>query len=138
VCSKVFSAKSSLMRHEKYHEEEPLYQCADCNKFFRQKGIYEAHLRKHTGVNSHTCQYCEAGFSEVMKLRQHVWLFHRTMDDFTCNVCYKSYDSYETLKKHMDDKHEKLRCKVTKLITNLIKMSRLPEVVKFFLVSVDL
>ncbi|ODQ66626.1 hypothetical protein NADFUDRAFT_65173 [Nadsonia fulvescens var. elongata DSM 6958] len=102
ACSKSFSRKSDLIRHERIHSGQKANKCSICQKEFIQRPALTVHMRTHTGEKPHKCQYCDKAFSDSSSLARHRRL-HTDRKRYCCEFknCEKSFTRKTTLKNHM-------------------------------------
>ncbi|KAM4031489.1 uncharacterized protein ACNLHF_018936 [Anomaloglossus baeobatrachus] len=98
-CTRRFSHRSSLYRHQKSHSGEKLYKCSDCNKSFTNSSNLSVHSRIHTGEKPYECNGCGKKFTRKFALDQHVKI-HKQDKLYICSHCGKSYSDYFFLLKH--------------------------------------
>ncbi|XP_073539763.1 uncharacterized protein [Phyllobates terribilis] len=98
-CTRRFSHRSSLYRHQKSHSGEKLYKCPDCNKSFTNSSNLSVHSRIHTGEKPYECNGCGKKFTRKFALDQHVKI-HKQDKLYICSHCGKSYSDYFFLLKH--------------------------------------
>ena len=84
------------------------YMCGfpDCGKTYKSSGHLKVHIFKHTKVSAHRCTYPECGpakyFCSNAALRRHIETAH---EDWTCEICYRGFNSREILKAHLANEH---------------------------------
>ncbi|XP_063819645.1 zinc finger protein 37-like isoform X2 [Pseudophryne corroboree] len=98
-CTRRFSHRSSLYRHQKSHTGEKLYKCSECNKSFTNSSNLNVHSRIHTGEKPYECNGCGKKFTRKFALDQHLKI-HRQEKLYICSHCGKSYSDYFFLLKH--------------------------------------
>ncbi|XP_073419009.1 uncharacterized protein [Dendrobates tinctorius] len=98
-CTRRFSHRSSLYRHQKSHSGEKLYKCPDCNKSFTNSSNLSVHSRIHTGEKPYECNSCGKKFTRKFALDQHLKI-HKQDKLYICSHCGKSYSDYFFLLKH--------------------------------------
>ncbi|XP_075033555.1 uncharacterized protein LOC142094874 isoform X2 [Mixophyes fleayi] len=98
-CTRRFSHRSSLYRHQKSHTGDKLYKCPECNKAFTNSSNLSVHSRIHTGEKPYECNGCGKKFTRKFALDQHLKI-HRQEKLYICSHCGKSYSDYFFLIKH--------------------------------------
>lgn len=98
-CTRRFSHRSSLYRHQKSHSGEKLYKCSECNKTFTNSSNLSVHSRIHTGEKPYECNGCGKKFTRKFALDQHLKI-HKQEKLYICSHCGKSYSDYFFLLKH--------------------------------------
>lgn len=143
ICHKAFSQNYHMARHQRVQHHQGRYTCTECgqklgnwiefknhkslhepgvvccpfcDKQFKHKSLYLAHIKVHktgaprvTGVlKSFACSDCGRVFKRRTHLRRHI-LGHRKATNgeyYTCSKCPQTFAFPEDLKRHMR-KHEK-------------------------------
>lgn len=143
ICHKAFSQNYHMARHQRVQHHQGRYTCTECgqklgnwiefknhkslhepgvvccpfcDKQFKHKSLYLAHIKVHkngaprvSGVlKSFACSDCGRVFKRRTHLRRHI-LGHRKATNgeyYTCSRCPQTFAFPEDLKRHMR-KHEK-------------------------------
>lgn len=143
ICHKAFSQNYHMARHQRVQHHQGRYTCSECgqklgnwiefknhkslhepgvvccpfcDKQFKHKSLYLAHIKVHkngsqrvSGVlKSFACSDCGRVFKRRTHLRRHI-LGHRKATNgeyYTCSRCPQTFAFPEDLKRHMR-KHEK-------------------------------
>ena len=86
--------------------------CPQCNKVYKTKQQYEAHLSSaHSEKNIH-CPHCEFVTNKKQKLKKHIGLKHslaRFNKPWVCSLCAFATNIMWTLKAHLMDRHKQTR-----------------------------
>ncbi|KAG5896111.1 hypothetical protein JTB14_006900 [Gonioctena quinquepunctata] len=61
ICGKTFANLKSLICHQRIHNGENPFQCAECPNVYGTKMALERHFRKHSWVMPHICKHCGKG-----------------------------------------------------------------------------
>ncbi|KAF6080142.1 hypothetical protein HJG60_020800 [Phyllostomus discolor] len=98
-CSKTFSSKSSLWKHQRNHSLEKPYVCGECGKAFSRKDRIILHQRTHTGEKPFVCRDCGKAFSRKSALDVHQRT-HTGEKPYVCGDCGKAYRDNRNLIEH--------------------------------------
>ncbi|XP_023042582.1 zinc finger protein 557 isoform X2 [Piliocolobus tephrosceles] len=98
-CFKVFSTKSSLMRHKKTHTGEKRYDCSECGKSYSSKSYLTVHKRIHNGEKPYKCSDCGKTFSNSSYLRPHLRI-HTGEKPYKCNQCCREFRTQSIFTRH--------------------------------------
>lgn len=79
--------------------------CEHCSRSFVTKGDLNKHMRKHTGSTPYQCQLCEKRFTDISALYRHSNNIHRSVKQFVCKVCRRSFIKLETARGHLASYH---------------------------------
>ncbi|XP_063699881.1 zinc finger protein 677-like [Culicoides brevitarsis] len=74
------------------------YRCPLCPKEVVSKYNLKRHMMIHTGEKPHKCDTCYKGFREQSDLRKHMKVHVYGNRLFECNICFRSYLSYKSVK----------------------------------------
>jgi len=105
LCGKVFVKKRTFQDHLRlqHPDNHRKFPCTACAKVFNKcKDLDKHRRRKH---KSH-CPICKKVFPSSMDIQAHIKRHEDAQDgDFTCKLCSKKYDFYESLKNHYRREH---------------------------------
>ena len=115
LCSKSFSAYSSLYVHNRIHTGQRPYSCKYCGKKFTHASGLKRHVRCHTGERPYPCPICPSAFADRGALRSHIRT-HTGERPYKCNWCGKTYTQPSSLKVHKRTLHveEEMKSKAAK------------------------
>lgn len=99
ICSKSFSKRDNLKKHEIIHRGEKPYLCEECGKSFARKQDLNVHRRYHSGVRPYACSLCDKTFHSYSGLKSHENR-HNGIKPFLCNACGKTFVQKSQLTNH--------------------------------------
>ena len=104
-CYKACMLKESLRRHMRGAHGPVQYTCPDCGKGFLQKNEMERHREYHASYTDRKwkCDKCGKRFTNSQQLHRH-GMSHKEVR-IVCPFCDRTYNTKETLRCHMNDKH---------------------------------
>lgn len=70
-CGKGFARSTDFIRHQITHTGEKPYTCIKCGKSFTRSSVLIEHQRIHTGERPYKCRLCGKGFSQSSNRNQH-------------------------------------------------------------------
>ncbi|XP_017016822.1 transcription factor Ouib [Drosophila kikkawai] len=73
--------------------EEGLYFCDQCGKSFSEKGNFNVHLTRHTGLKQFECEECGRKEFTLHLLKLHVRIKHRGELPYVCKYCGQRFDN---------------------------------------------
>ena len=95
ICSKVFTLKSSLMRHITSAHNNESYDCILCKKSFKRKDCLRRHqLSIHSRTYEVSCSKCEKKFARTDNLKKHMKFC------CLCRQCSNNFKNIKDLKDH--------------------------------------
>ncbi|XP_048479855.1 putative zinc finger protein 66 isoform X2 [Plutella xylostella] len=98
-CTKIFSRKSSLIKHILIHTGEKPFESDICKNTSRHRSTMKRHKLLHTGEKPFQCDICAKTFNLISSLKRHK-LVHTGEKPFQCDICTKSFNQIYNLKTH--------------------------------------
>ena len=98
LCTKEFSSKTSLNKHNKFFHLGLRYKCSICEQSYTNVTRLRDHMNKHTGNTPHKCKICEESFKSQESLKRHVALH---LKKYHCKICNKSFLAKKRLDRHL-------------------------------------
>lgn len=87
-CKKPFQQLRELRNHMQDHDSSRKpFECITCNLRFMHLNSWFRHRSRHT-KNIHNCEYCEAEFNTLTRLKRHIQEMHKErMNAYRCDQC---------------------------------------------------
>ncbi|XP_011697067.1 PREDICTED: gastrula zinc finger protein XlCGF7.1-like [Wasmannia auropunctata] len=99
-CNKKFRSRKSYWAHVRTHSGEKSYTCHVCGKQFVQGGSLYYHLKHvHDGVKNHTCDLCGRSFAMKTAMEDHRRI-HTGERPYVCHTCGKTFKTKASLYIH--------------------------------------
>lgn len=98
-CTKTFSSRAQLSKHQRSHSVQRPFQCPQCHKAYKTHSELRNHSRSHTGEKPFVCFDCGKAFMQAICLRIHMTQ-HSGERPHSCPHCSKSYPTLSKLKVH--------------------------------------
>ncbi|XP_077447766.1 transcription factor Ovo-like 2 [Stigmatopora argus] len=76
VCHKMFPLQRILIRHLRCHSLVKRHHCQFCGKGFNDTFDLKRHRRTHTGIRPYKCELCEKAFTQRCSLESHLRKIH--------------------------------------------------------------
>ena len=102
VCDRKFKNKSLYQKHVKIHTKTESHNCNECGKKFTSKNHLQAHLKLHFETRTFSCPHCGKDFKGKKSLLEHVSSKHNNEKKFSCSQCQESFSS-----RHLKNVHER-------------------------------
>lgn len=105
TCGKTFVHPSSLINHEKWHEQSRNFECQLCQKMFLSKGNLQTHMKLHSEPADQReaefeCPICRCRFKTPNYLQIHARV-HTREKPHHCTYCSKQFAHLQGLKRHL-------------------------------------
>ena len=125
-CYKIFMDKSELHKHKLLeHSDDNVivkerFYCKykGCNKYYDTKFGYQRHIKQH--IRPYKCDYCDKSFATNMDKKYHEKI-HLKLYDQLCVYCGKSFIHPQTLRKHINDKHNNINLYKCRICNKIFK-----------------
>ncbi|XP_012528368.1 zinc finger protein 567 isoform X4 [Monomorium pharaonis] len=99
-CNKKFRSRKSYWAHVRTHSSEKSYTCHICGKQFVHGGSLYYHLKHvHDGVKNHTCDICGRSFAMKTAMEDHRRI-HTGERPYVCHTCGKTFKTKASLYIH--------------------------------------
>lgn len=100
ICGFSCISKDVLRKHLIVHSNERPFQCLECDKSFKLKGILTVHIKAvHVGERNFICGICGCGFKNKRQLNIHM-VTHSIETPFKCEYCPASFKLKRNRKTH--------------------------------------
>ena len=101
-CNKIFTHRSTLVKHQRIHKGERPYQCRVCGQAFVQSSNRKRHMLVHTGEKPFNCDECDKTFTTASNLKIHkeTHKSEQSREKFNCAHCDKIFLYRSSLIKH--------------------------------------
>ncbi|KAM3600927.1 uncharacterized protein V6R79_004743, partial [Siganus canaliculatus] len=80
------------------------FACTACHKTFPLQRMLTRHLKCHSLVKRHPCQFCGKGFNDTFDLKRHMRT-HTGIRPYKCELCEKAFTQRCSLESHMRKIH---------------------------------
>ncbi|XP_032791976.2 zinc finger protein 2 [Daphnia magna] len=121
-CGRKFDDENKLNHHMLTHQYKS-YACNRCNKTFRSNHSYIKHQKLHGEHSRFSCNLCSRQFASAENLHTHLKKHNKP---HKCDVCSKAFDSQLVLEQHLEthSKHKKnVECTVCgKLLVSQLQL----------------
>lgn len=101
TCDRTFSSSSRLSVHvRRFHLQERLHKCSECDKRFFRTSDLKSHLLVHTGAKNYKCEVCSKFLATQSILNKHMRI-HTNDRRFKCAICEQAFIQKPSLNWHM-------------------------------------
>ena len=83
----------------KVEKPEKRYECATCNKTFKDMRNLRVHIRLHTGYKPYKCEVCEKTFAHSGSFNIHKRI-HTGEKPYACGICNERFNCSSAVGKH--------------------------------------
>ena len=117
-CGVAFRTESQLKLHSGVHTLQT-FRCFRCDEVFVNLRSFTKHFMSHTddvpeSVHFHKCATCFEKFEFESQLNIHMKAHEaraaQLLAKYQCEICKLQFDEHVTLKQHIQDNHEVLKC----------------------------
>ncbi|ELU17834.1 hypothetical protein CAPTEDRAFT_221958 [Capitella teleta] len=112
ICGRKFEHGNAFSRHLKDHGEEGAMSCLSCRKPFYNEAMFSHHVCKGMGPrrrgrkgHARNCSHCDAVFTNMKKLLQHLKGEHGAGRSFSCQHCPSTFTSKRLMHEHLSSVH---------------------------------
>ncbi|CAB0012796.1 unnamed protein product [Nesidiocoris tenuis] len=106
LCGKSFWDSKALKKHIKtVHSKLKPYVCQVCGHCSARKGMFQLHIRQHTGDKPHACSVCDFATRDHNTLRRHM-MRHTGVRQYQCKFCSYSAIQAFMFKSHLIKHHD--------------------------------
>uniref|UniRef100_A0A0A9Z6Z6 Zinc finger and BTB domain-containing protein 24 n=1 Tax=Lygus hesperus TaxID=30085 RepID=A0A0A9Z6Z6_LYGHE len=105
LCHKTFCDSKALKKHVKtVHSKLKPYVCQVCGHCSARKGMFQLHIRQHTGDKPFSCSACDFTTRDHNCLRRHT-MRHTGVRQYQCKFCSYSAIQAQLFKQHLIKNH---------------------------------
>ena len=83
-----------------------MYSCTHpgCLARLNNRRAHQLHMRRHQGIYTYTCPYCNKGLDSTTGIKYHLKTHHTGILGYHCNKCRREFQNVHDLKLHLDSK----------------------------------